>query len=106
MLRTKPSAAQAQADEGRDLVIVRRHDLRLERVERIAAGAEMGVAALGAHERLDLVGEGEQAEEIALLFGGQPQHQRRRDIPFQGRYRLRAGGESAGVSAKHGSAAV
>ena len=38
----------------------------------------MGLAVFGAHKFFDLVGEGQQAEQIALLLRRQPEHQARR----------------------------
>src|SRR5947207_12451545 len=56
------TTAQAQADERGQLVIIRRDRLRLQGVERIAAGAEMSLAVFGANERFDLIGKSKQSK--------------------------------------------
>ena len=51
----------------------------------------MGLAVLGADEFFDLVREGQQAEQIALLFRRQAEHQRGGDEALQHRkLRVRA----------------
>src|SRR5439155_3557080 len=69
----KRAAAQAQAQESAELVEIGRDDARLERIERVPAGAVMGLAVFGADEVLDLVAEREEANKIALLFSGEAQ---------------------------------
>ena len=75
--------AQPQPDERAEFIEIRRHDLRLQGVKRVAAGAVMGLAVFGAHEFFHLVGERQQAEQIPLLLRGQPEHQRGGDETLQ-----------------------
>ena len=65
--------AQAQPQEGAKLIVIRRYDPRLEGVKRIAAIAVMGLAVFGPDEVVHFVGEGEQTEQIPLLFCSQAQ---------------------------------
>src|SRR6266568_4523970 len=75
--------AQAQPNETAKFIEVRRDDLRLQRVNRVAAGGVVRLAAFGADELLHLVAERQQAEEVALLFGGQAENQSSGDEAFQ-----------------------
>ena len=78
--RTPP---QPQPDERAKLLKVRRHDARLQRVERIAARAVMRLAVLGAHELSHRVAERDEPEVIALFLRRQPEHERGGDEAFE-----------------------
>ena len=60
--------AKPQPDESAQLVEIRRHRLRLQRVEAIAASVVVRLPALRADEAEHAVAESQQAELIALLL--------------------------------------
>jgi hypothetical protein len=62
-------AAESDADEGGELLEVGCDRAGLQVDELFATGAEMGGAVVGTDERLDLGGEGDEAEEVPLTFG-------------------------------------
>ena len=77
--------AQPQADEGAELLEIRRHALRLQRVEPVAARVVVRLPAFRADEAEHAIAEGEQPELIALLLRREPEDQRRGDEPLQTR---------------------
>jgi len=64
------ATTKARPDEREKVLEIRRHDLRLESVERVAANVVMRLSIPGPNERLNAIAECEQTEEIALLGGG------------------------------------
>src|SRR6266404_1921914 len=79
------ASSQAQPQESAKLVVIRRYDSRFERVERIPAIVVMGLAVFGPDEVVNFVGEGEQPEQIPLLFGRESQDQSGGDEAFEDR---------------------
>ena len=79
--------AQPQPDEGAQFLEIRRHALRMERVEPVAAGVVMRLAALRADEAEHAVAESDQAELIALLLRRETEDERRGDEALQRRRR-------------------
>src|SRR6185369_15701735 len=77
------AAAQSQADESADFIIIGGRFPGLQGIEGIAAGAVMGLAVAGAEEGVDLVGKGEDAEQVALLLRRQSEHEGRGNETFQ-----------------------
>src|ERR1700682_2961519 len=78
-------APEPQPDECAKLMKVRRGLLRLQMVERIAAGIVMRLAVFGANKLAQLVAKCNEPEEIALPLCRQSQRQRRRDEPVERR---------------------
>src|SRR5260370_14495674 len=79
------AAAEAKAQERAKLVEVRCDQPWMQVVERLLARAVVGFAVFGAYEAVHAIAEGDQAEQIALPFGGQPKEQRRIDEALEDR---------------------
>ncbi len=88
------TAAQTQADEAANLVEIGIHGARLEGIDGIAAGLIVCGAGAGPDEIFDTVGKGEEAEEVALLFGGEADEEGGGNVAFDG---ILAGAEAGGV---------
>ena len=79
--------AQPQPDEGAQFLEIRRHALRMQRVEPVAAGVVMRLAVLRADEAEHAVAESDEPELVALLLRGEAEDERRGDETLQHRRR-------------------
>src|SRR5438445_7306900 len=77
------AATQAQSDEGTKLLEIRRDDLRLQRVNRIATGRVMRLPVPGADKLLHSIGEGQQSKQVPLLLRGETENQGGGDETFE-----------------------
>jgi hypothetical protein len=80
-------AAEADSDEGGELLEVGCDGAGLQVDELFAAGSEVGSAIVGTDERLNLGGEGDEAEEVALTFGDRAEDEGGLDELFEEGFR-------------------